>query len=112
MKAARPKGLLLAVLASIALVSVLSAGSAFGSGVGQGNPPSGPPVRFLVFTSGESAVNQSVRDAVDRAGGHTIDDIRVKRGLGFLVVGVTGEASPGLAGIPGVQSWLSRVQSA
>ena len=94
---------MLAVLASIALVSVLSAGSAFGSAVGQGNPSSGPPVRFLVFTSGESAVNQSVRDAVDRAGGQTIDDIRVKRGLGFLVVGVTGEASPGLAGIPGVR---------
>ena len=94
---------MLAMIASIVLVAVLSAAPAFGSGAGQAEQAAGPPVRFLVFTSGEPAVGQAVRDAVSRAGGQTVDDIRVKQGLDLLVVRVPGEAARDLAGIPGVR---------
>ena len=100
MRVARKKGLLFALTAVIALVAALAASPAFGAGGGQDN---GPPVRFLVFTSGDPGVNQAVKDAVAKAGGKTVDDVRVEAGLHLLVVSVPGEAAQGLAGTPGVR---------
>ena len=80
----------------VGLVLVLSA-------VDRGEVAQSAPERFLVFTTGAPGVNQDVRSAVARAGGNTLDEIRVAPGLEFLVVRTPGTALSDLARRPGVR---------
>ena len=58
--------------------------------------------RFLIFTTGVPGVNLEVRNAVARAGGQTLDEVRVKPGLDFFVARVPGASVPDVAKQRGV----------
>ena len=88
----------------LALVLVLS-----GIGVDQGALAQSAPQRFLVFTTGAPGVNQGVRQAVARARGDVLDEIRVEQDLEFLVVRVPGSVMRDLAQQPGVHEVASEI---